>query len=331
MKKLFIICLFFSTLVFCLWTQAKAAGQALDQIVAVVNEEVITQAELNHAVKLVKLQTAHTQMAMPATDVLQKQVLEQMINKKLQMQLAKQAGIDITDAEVDKAVVHIAKQNNMTTDEFYQRLKQEGMSITDYRSELRQQITLQKVQQHEIINRITITPEEITSFMHSKMWQDNSNKEYHLEDILVPMPDAPSPEQIAAAKQRAQTIVHKLQAGEDFNIIAQSESGGRSALQGGDLGWRKLLEIPSAFADQIILLQPKEIAGPIQTANGFHVIRLTAVRTVAGNQAVPDEKQVHQLLMQRKFEENLQAWLSKLRAQAFISINTKKDGSKIQN
>ncbi|HEX4044540.1 MAG TPA: SurA N-terminal domain-containing protein [Gammaproteobacteria bacterium] len=301
-------------------TPAKKSGQSLDQIVAVVNDDIITKSQLDHAVALVKLQMTHTQVAMPAADVLRKQVLEQMIDKKLQLQIAKLAGVKTTDADVNKAIKHIAERNRLSVEEFYDRLRQENVSISDYRNELREQITLQKIQQQEVVPRITITPEEVSSFTKSKMWQDNQTKEYHLEDVLIPLPDSPSPEQVAAAKKRAQTVVAELRQGTDMQTIMTADSS--SPLQGGDLGWRKLLDMPAVFAEKVILLQPKEVATPIQTSNGFHVIRLVAIQNVS-NQNKPDRKQIEELIFQRKFDENLRIWISKLRAQAFIEVNLK--------
>jgi peptidyl-prolyl cis-trans isomerase SurA len=247
--------------------------------------------------------------------------LEQLITKRLQLQVAKQAGINVTDTDLDSAIGNIAKQNNMTTSILYERLTQEGMTAKDYRSEIREQITLQKLQQQEVVNRVTITPEEVASFMHSQAWQNNGSKEYRIEDILIPLSDTPSSEEIAAARKRATAVIAKLNQGQNFRSVAQSESGDKHALQGGDLGWRKLPEIPSAFAELVSRMQPKEVSAPIQTPNGFHIIRLAGSRSIGEAQAAPDRKQIESLLLQRKFEEAIQNWVSKLRSQAFIVMN----------
>jgi len=298
---------------------AKADEQTLDQVVAVVNDDVVTKSELNQALMITKSQITHSNLPLPADNVLQKQVLDQLINKKLQMQIAKQAGIQVDDSDLDKAVQTIANQNQVTVETLYERLNQEGLNITEYRSELRDQIMMQKLQQQEVINRIHIAPGEVTRFLQSKAWRNNGSMEYHLEDILVPVSDTPSTEEIIAAKKRADMMLVKLKQGQNFQSLAQAESGGKHALEGGDLGWRKLPEIPSAFADHVVQMQPKEVAGPIQTPNGFHLIRLVSSRSAEGDKATPDRKQVEQLLMQRKFEEAIQSWVSKLRSQAFIS------------
>lgn len=325
MKKLMAI----SSLFFCMLAAtssfAKGNEQPLDEIVAIVNEDVITKTELTHALQTAKIQIAQEHLPMPHDDVLHKQALDQLINKKLQMQLAKQAGINISDNDLNSAIEHIAQQNNMPVSELYQHINQEGISTNDYRDDMRDQMALQKLQQQEIISHINIRPDEVDRFMNSKMWQQNVAKEYHLEDILIPVSDTPSPEEIAEAKKRAQAVLARLNKGENFSALAQSESTAENALQGGDLGWRKIAEIPSAFADQVTSMRPKEIAGPIQTSNGFHLIRLSEVRAVE-NQQAPDKKQIENFLLQRKFNEAMQTWVSKLRSQAFIDTNPTKNG-----
>lgn len=300
---------------------AKTNGEALDQIIAVVNDEAITQSELSHRIELAKIQITQERMAMPSNAVLRKQVLDQLINKKLQLQLAKQMGLMAKDDMVNKAIKSIADQNQMTVSGLYERINREGMSTTDYREEIREQMTLQRLQQQEVVNSVNISPDEVTNFLRSKSWQANISKEYHLQDILIPLSDTPNTNEIATARQRAQTIIASLNSGKRFQDIAQSESSGSNALQGGDLGWRKLPEIPSAFSEQVVKMKPNTFVGPIQTPNGFHIVRLEAVRSIAdSDEPAPTRKQVEELLLQRKFAEAVQHWVSKLRSRAYVEI-----------
>lgn len=323
MKKIILFSLLLSAAVISFNSYAKSNDESIDKIVAVVNDDVVTKSELNRSLVVIKAQIAQGNISAPSDTVLQKQALDQLINKKLQMQIAKQVGINITDADVDKVVQNVAIKNNMSIQTLYERINHDGMSTADYRNELREQMTIQKLQQQEVAGHITVTPEEITRFMQSKIWQKNDNKEYHLEDILIPLSDTPSSEEVTTAKQRAQAVIAKLNQGQNFRDMAQKESGDHRALIGGDLGWRKLPEIPNAFAQHVVNMQPKEIAGPIQTPNGFHVIRLAAERATDSKTEAPNRTQVEQLLMQRKFEEHAQNWVSKMRSQAFITINKK--------
>lgn len=297
---------------------AKPSKQAIDQIVAIVNDDVVTRSELTLALNTIKSQISHETFSAPSDAAMQKQVLDQLINKKLQLQIAKQTGINIDEDEVDSTIKKVASQNNLTVEELYDRLKQDGMSTVAYRKEVREQVTIQRLQQQEVVNHISITPQEVNSFMQSNAWKANTAKEYRINDILIPVSDTPSTTELKGAKTRAEAIMAKLNSGKKFSEVARAESSGAQALQGGDLGWRKLPEIPSAFAEDIAHMQPKQIAGPIQTPNGFHIIQLMDSRALSGEQVINDRKQIEQLLLQRKFEEAMQNWVSKIRGQSFI-------------
>lgn len=302
--------------------RAKSNVQSLDKMVAVINDDVITQSELNHAINNTRLQLTQERAAIPTDDALRKQVLEQLINKKVQLQMAKTMGIQVTDTELDKAIRHIAEQNNMTPQDMYSRINQDGMTTTEYRNEMRSQMIMQRLQQQEVASRITISPHELSNFIRSHTWQMNRSKEYHLQDILIPVSDTPSPQELSAAKKRANEILAQLKHGTKFEDVAQTDSSGSNALQGGDLGWRKIAEIPSAFSERVTSMKDNQLSGPIQTPNGYHIIRLLGVRTGEGHQPKPDRKVIESLLLQQKFEEAVQNWVSKIRGQAFIITNT---------
>jgi peptidyl-prolyl cis-trans isomerase SurA len=162
--------------------QAQSRKQSLDHIVAIVNEEVVTQSELEQALAVAKIQMSQEQVPALSQDLLQKQVLDQLINKKLQLQVAKQAGIAILERDLDHTIAKVAEQNNLSMNDLYQRLNQEGMSKNNYRNEIREQLTLQKLQQQEVVSHINITPEEIKTFMHSKLWKNGLHAEKQQPD-----------------------------------------------------------------------------------------------------------------------------------------------------
>ncbi len=297
---------------------AKDAKQAIDQIVAVVNDDVVTRSELNVALTAARMQMSQEHISEPPEKLLQKQVLDQLINKKLQLQIAKQAGINIKEEEVNQSIAQVAEQNKVSVADLYAHVAQEGMSKSSYQNEMRDQMAIQKLQQMEVVSHINITPDEIDSFMHSTAWKNNSSKEYHLEDMLIPVSDSPTTNELVTAKNRANAIVSKIRSGGSYQKVTAAEASTPAGIQGGDLGWRKLPEIPSAFADRIAHMKADEIAGPIQTSNGFHIIHLAAVRSAAGEDAQATRKQIEQQLLQRKFEEAMQSWVSKLRGQSFI-------------
>ncbi len=319
MKKIFITLSLLSNLFFYSH-MANAAEQSLDQMVAIVNDDLITRSELDRELKATKMQMTQQSNNLPASEAeLKKLALNQLINKKLQLQLASQAGITISDQDVDKAIKTIASKNNVSVDELFVHVKQEGMSPDSYRTEIHDQIVMQKLQQHEIAGKVNVTPEEINAFMKSSGSQVSGDSEYRIEDILIPTSDTPSAQELSTAKARAESIVQKLQSGVVFSKIADEQAKGAAALQDNDLGYRKLAELPSAFADTVAGMKKNGVAGPIQTGNGLHILHMTDLRSTNAANPLSDRKTVEAMLLQQKFEQAMQTWVAKLRSAAFIT------------
>jgi peptidyl-prolyl cis-trans isomerase SurA len=304
-------------------TKTKSNGIPLDKIVVVLNNSVITQSELDDALAKAKTQLTGTQTPLPASDILRKQVLDQLINRKLQLDLAQQANVQISESDIDKAINNIASRNHLSAEELYTNVSNQGLSRTEYRQELHDEITIQKIQQEAVASKITISPQEVDDFMRSAAWLAHNTKEYHLEDILITLPENPSSQDVASAKTHADMLLIKIHQGTPFHQAAASDSGDSHALQGGDLGWRKLPEIPSAFSNPLIQAKDGDIIGPIQTANGFHIVHVAGIRkaTDIKGTATTKHQMVQQLLFQRKFEEALQNWMTKIRSEAFINMH----------
>ncbi len=285
---------------------AYAEKEPLDKIVAVVNDDVVTKSELNRSMTIAKIQAKEQGMEI-SHDKLQSNVLDDLINKKLQLQIAKQVGIQFTDEDIDRVIKNIAEKNNITVADLYERINHEGMSTNQYRNELKEQMTVQKLQQQEVASHIVVTPDEIKNFMHKLPTQSNAPREVHLEDMLVPLSENASADDVNQAEKQAKTLMTRLNNGEKIDT------------ERNDLGWRKANEIPSVFAQYVANLKANEVAGPIRAANGFHVIRLIADRSLGGKVETPQRDQAEQLLMQQKFQEKVKHWVSKMRSQAFIS------------
>lgn len=302
---------------------AANKAQHLDRIVAVVNDVVITQSELNDRITTIKTQMQANNVPLPANDVIHKQVLDQIINKKVQLQYAEQAGIAITEEDVTKAIQGIAKSHNLPVDVLYQKVAEQGLTREAYQKDIREDLILQHIQQQNVASKVKITPQEVEAFMRSQAWQAFNTKEYHLEDILITLPETPSPKDIAEAKKKAETTLAKIKGGMSFEEAAATDSGQENALQGGDLGWRKLPEIPAIFANELVKMKANDLLGPIRAPNGFHIVKLTGVRSI-GKQPNPSQMraQVQQLIFQRKFEENLQQWITRIRSGAFVDTRT---------
>jgi peptidyl-prolyl cis-trans isomerase SurA len=295
----------------------KTSLTPLDRMVAVVNSDIITQTQLDQQLLITKNQLQSQNASIPSDAQLRKQVLQDLIDHSLQLQAARRAGLDVTPAEIDKAIDTIAKRNHFTTAQLRQALAQQGMIFPAYRKQLHDQILMSKVQQGGFGHTIVITPADINNFTKSGKNINLTANQYQLRDILVPVPGTPTPAQIDAARIKANELVKQLRAGANFQKIAIAQSGDDKALSGGDLGWRHLAELPPLFAQQVTTMKTGGISEPIHAPNGFHILKLVAVKISSQNLT---QAQIHQLIYEQKMQEKVQAWLQKLRQDAYIKV-----------
>jgi len=309
LKKLFLLGLLLPTISF-----AQAKPQDLDHIVAVVNDDVITASELNKRVMLIKEQSRANNMQIPSDAALRKQVLQQLIDVDLELQLAKANNLQVDNNQLNQAVRDIAKRNGLSVTQMKQKVEAQGQSYANYRKEIRKEILISQIQQQAVGKDIIVSDDQVDTFL-KEFNNDPNRKEYHVKNILIPLPESASAEQIKMAKTKANNIIKQLKQGSNFSEIAMAESSSQTALQGGDLGWRKKAELPSAFAKYVVNMKPGDIEGPIQASNGIHIIKLVDSKS---SESQLDRTQAQQLLFKRKFEEGLQNWLQELRVENTI-------------
>ena len=255
--------------------QATAALQPLDRIAAVVDDGVILQSELDRAVQNIHAQYASRPGQLPPEDVLRKQVLERLVLVRLQVARAAESGIHVGDQEVDAALVNIARQNNMTPDQLRAQLAQHGESWPEFRESIRDEITIQRLRQRFAQTRISVSDAEVDAALEASA----GSQQYHLANILVALPEGATPEQIATGQKKIDGIKALIDEGEiDFQAAAVRYSDSPNALEGGDLGWRSLDEIPAAFANVIRSMQPGQVIGPTRGASGFQLLKLLETR-----------------------------------------------------
>lgn len=269
------------TLIPALCPGAGVAGdpQIIDRIVAVVDNDVITESELSDRIATVKLQLRRQGMQPPSGPTLQKQILERAVLERIQLQLAESNGIRVDDETLNQAISGIASQNNMSLEEFRDALQNDGIDFVKFREDIRKEITLRRLRQQYVDSRITITDQEVDSFLATQRRQGNGSDEYHIGHILIALPEAATPERIQQVQTRADDILSQLRSGADFHQIAISSSDGQQALNGGDLGWRKAGELPTLFAELVPNMKPGEISNLIRSPSGFHIIELFDHRT----------------------------------------------------
>jgi peptidyl-prolyl cis-trans isomerase SurA len=254
---------------------ANSANQPIDRIVAVVNDDVILQSELNEAVRAVQQQYASQPGQLPPADVLQKQVLDRLVLNRLQIQKAQDQGIHVSDADVDQAVNGVAQQNKMTADQLRAAVERDGGSFAAFRQQLADQITVQRLHQSVIQDSVSVTDSEVTNLLSSPSYKAG---EVHLAHIQISTPSGADAAAIQATQAKAEAAVAALKGGMDFNAAAIRYSDASDALEGGDLGWRRMDAIPPAFTDTIASMKDGEVSPALRGPTGFNIIKLIGQR-----------------------------------------------------
>ncbi|AHE65951.1 peptidylprolyl isomerase [Legionella oakridgensis] len=254
-----------------------APAQPLDRVVAVVNEDVITASELDVQVEALKQQLADKQMQLPPDAVLRKQVLQHLIDVNLQLQLAKNNNISIDNAELNDAIAKIATSNQLSLTQLREEISKQGLTWETYRDNIRKEMLISRLQQKAIGQEVVVSSQQVEDYLKVARNNNKNQWTYHLQNIVIPLPEEPTTEQLKKAQEKAQLLLGKIKQGEDFSRLAIEESSGEYALEGGDLGERHLAELPEVFAKKVINMKAGEVAGPIRTGNGFQLIKLIAI------------------------------------------------------
>ncbi|WP_317930381.1 peptidylprolyl isomerase [Halioxenophilus sp. WMMB6] len=289
---------------------APLVGQAkiedLDHVVAVVDEDVVMASELDHQLAQVRNQIK-SRGSLPPDDVLREQVLEHLIVQRLQLSLAERMGMDVTDAEIDQTVERMRASNKLGPDQFLAKLAEDGLTLDALRQQLRDELLVQKVQQARVYYRIQITDQEVDNFLNSEEGKFWLSPEYDLGHILVAFSGNGRGEDLTNTQARAQTIYRELQKGGDFQALAVSHSSGQNALQGGALGWRKAVELPTLFSEQLDGKGVGDVTEPFKSGAGFHILKIYN-RRGAEQTVVPQAKVRHILIKPSEILSDEQAY-----------------------
>ena len=265
-------------------------GELLDRVVAIVNDGVVLNSDLDAQVDIVSERLRQQKLELPPQNVLRQQVLERLVLQEIELQRANHAGVKVSDEMLNSALQDVAKRNGLTLTQLPDALKQQGVDYAEYRDEIRKEMMLQLLRQRDVLQHISVTPREIDQFLEKQAKAPSENNEYNVSHILIAVGQEASPGQQEAAAKRAQDIYERAKSGEDFAKLAVAYSNSQTALDGGALGWRKGSELPTFLADTIAKLKPGEVSEPLRTPTGYHIIRLNEVR--GGTQAAV-ENQVH--------------------------------------
>ncbi len=261
-----------------LCSSAIAQAQLLDYIVAIVNDDVIVNSRLEKELDAAYDRLIQQGIQVPNKEVIRKQVLDSLIIDKLQRQIAERLKIQIDDNTLNAAVRQIAAQNNITFQQLPSFLATQGLNIAELREELRGQLLIRRLQQRQVVNRINVTEREINNAISNQKKLGDSGKAYHLFHILIALPEDADEATVATRKNEAMKAQAQLKAGGDFRALALAISDANTALDGGDLGWRKYNEIPSLFSDAVKTLAEGDVSEVIQNRSGFHIIKLAELK-----------------------------------------------------
>jgi len=253
---------------------ALSGAEKLDGIVAVVEDDIILESELAQEVAAVIGKLKANNVQMPPENILYKQVLERLIIGALQSQLAQKAGVNVTDEILESSMIEIAGQNGMNLSSFKQEIIAQGMSYETFKESVRKEIIINQLRNHEIGSRVKVSEQEVDHYLETEISSEEQKIKYLLGHILISVPEGASATTIQTEETEALSVIKQLRKGSDFMQMAVSVSDGANALQGGDLGWRTLNQLPTLFVDVVKTMSKGDVAGPIRSPGGFHILKL---------------------------------------------------------
>jgi peptidyl-prolyl cis-trans isomerase SurA len=291
----------------------QAAELQLDKVAAVINDGVVLESEVKDLLQTIKLQAKKNNQTLPRDSALRVQVMDKLIDDNLVLQIGERMGVQISDTQLDATLANMAKENTLSLDDFRQALVAEGVNYEKYRETVRNELILGEVKRGSVQRRIYVSPQEIANLLSVMKEQTNSNVEYNLGHILIEFPVDPTQEDINSAKTRAEKVIELLESGRDFARIAIASSGGDNALQGGDLGWKNINEMPTLFSKIVDGEEAGSVLGPIRTGLGFSIVKVLEIR---GKQTLEvEEVKARHILIQSSIilsEKKAEAMLQKL-------------------
>ncbi|MCF6440212.1 peptidylprolyl isomerase SurA [Pseudoalteromonas luteoviolacea] len=250
----------------------------IDKVVATVNEGVVLQSEVDQIINRVKEQATLQGTELPSDKVLRIQATDKLIDETLILQLANRMGMIISDAHLDQTLANIAKEQGGTVSDLRRSIEAAGDSFQAYREEIRKEITIGQVKRSAVDRRVYISPQEIDNLNKILEQQSGQTEEYNVGHILIKIDSKASPEEVEDARKRAENVIKFLNEGRDFKRIAIASSSGANALEGGQLGWMGINEMPTLFAEAIKGKKKDELVGPLRSGAGFHIVKVQDVR-----------------------------------------------------
>ena len=294
---------------FCslLITNVVVYAETIDRIVAVVEDDVILEGELEREVSTIKARMTESKAQLPPETVLRKQVLEKMIIDKLQRQLAEKAGVSVSEEMLNSSAADIAQRNNMSLEQFRSELENSGIPYSNFLDNMRNEIVINQIRAKEIGSRIKVSDSEVEHYMETEEKAGDEATQYHLGHILIAVKESASSSEIQKAQTKADNLVKKLRKGQDFAQTAMSDSDDDNALKGGDLGWRGINDIPSQLVNGVRKMRIDEVSDPIRSSGGFHIIKMLGKKSDVDNHVISTTKVRHILIKTNELMDDAEA------------------------
>jgi len=272
-----------------------SANTPLDRIVAVVDNEIILNSELEDRIDTLRMRMGDQGTQLPPEQDLRRQMLDQMINEEVQMQRARRAGLRVSDDEVNQALARMASQSGVTLAQLPDMLAAEGIEYRAFRDEIHRELIQQQIQQRMLLRQVTVSEREVQEFLAEAEAQGDLNAEYRVAHIMIGADTEEDADETRQARDKARDIHQQLEDGADFAELAIANSDSRTALEGGDMGWRSGPELPSVFAERVVDMSEGQFTSPFRTSSGYHILKLTEVRR--GDPVMVPERRARHILL----------------------------------
>ena len=279
----------------------------IDQVVAIVNDDIITQQELSSAMDLSKKRLTRAHISLPSNTQLKSAVLDQLINKKIQLELAARNNITFSQSEINAHIAQIARSTNLSVAAWKQQFYRQGIKPKTLMNNVRDQLIIEKLQHEVLASKVQLTTDEMKQVNTELQTAQDQAIQYKLDDMIIPLPDQPSAHELRRAKKAALAVKQAAKANRSI-----------TGAQINELGWTKGSSLPDLFLSPLKHSAPGSVIGPIQAGNGFHIIKYYNKKIDHTN--MPTKSQLIGIAMQKKFVKSLQTWLPEIKKNAFIKI-----------
>jgi len=289
-------------------------GEMLDRIAAIVNDGLVLKSELDAQMDSVTKRLQEQKVELPSQSVLKQQVLDRLIVQEIEAQHAKRVGLTVSDEQLNSALQEIASRNKIAFDQLPTALSAQGVDYKQYRESMRKELTLNTLRQRDVISHINVSPHELEQFL-ARQQSSAANDEFNVSHILLSLPEAATPQQLEEITHKAQDLAARASKGEDFGQLAIANSNSQTALDGGQLGWRKGTQLPQFILDLVTQMKPGSVSAPVRTPSGFHIVKLNERRSGEAQVIINQIHVRHILLKTTELDddETVRQKLSKLR------------------